>query len=69
MTEIASRMRTRLSLTHNLQMPLPGDVLSQVEEQAARLPCNRGQGNPRLTPEGGRQMVLRKDKVEIGNSR
>jgi len=50
-------------------MPLPGDVLSQVEEQAARLPCNRGQGNPRLTPEGGRQMVLRKDKVEIGNSR
>ena len=28
-----------------------------------------GQGNLRLTPEGGRHMVLRKDKVEIGNPR
>jgi len=50
-------------------MLLAGHLLSQVEEQAARLPCNRGQGKMRLTPEGGRKMVLRKDKVEIGNSR
>ena len=43
--------------------------------QSAELPNERvchptsGQGNLRLTPEGGRHMVLRKDKVEIGNSR
>lgn len=33
-----------------------------------RLPPNRGQGDLRLTPECGRSMVLRIDKVEIGNS-
>jgi hypothetical protein len=37
--------------------------------QSAELPNERHQGNLRLTPEGGRHMVLRKDKVEIGNSR
>jgi uncharacterized protein (TIGR00106 family) len=31
MTEISPRMRTRLSLTHKLQMPLPGPLLSRVE--------------------------------------
>ncbi len=34
----------------------------------AHLPPNCGHGDPSLTPEGGRHMVLRKDKVEIGNS-
>ena len=40
--------------------------------QSAELPNGRpgqSEGNLRLTPEGGRHMVLRKDKVEIGNSR
>jgi hypothetical protein len=43
--------------------------------QPAELPNERvchptsGQGSLRLTPEGGRHIVLRKDKVEIGNSR
>jgi hypothetical protein len=30
-------------------------------------PPNRGQGDLRLTPEGGWPMVLRNDKVEIKN--
>ncbi len=33
-----------------------------------RLPPNRGQGDLRLTREGGWPMVLRKDQVQIGNS-
>jgi len=43
--------------------------------QSAELPNERvchptsGQSNLRLTPVGGRDMVLRKDEVEIGNSR
>jgi hypothetical protein len=43
--------------------------------QPAELPNERvchptsGQSNLRLTPVGGRDMVLRKDEVEIGNSR
>ena len=39
-------------------------------DQASQRNCLKsGQGNLRLTPEGGRHMVLRKDKVGIGNSR
>ena len=34
----------------------------------ARLPRNCGQGDGRLTREVGWNMVLQKDKVEIGNS-
>jgi hypothetical protein len=33
------------------------------------LPPNPGQGDLRLTRDGGGRMVLRKDGVEIGNSR
>jgi hypothetical protein len=33
-----------------------------------RLLPNRGQGDLRLTREGGGRMVLRRDRVEIGNS-
>jgi hypothetical protein len=46
-------------------MPVSGTA------QRARLATpTSGQGNLRLTPEGGAHMVLRKnkDKVEIGNS-
>ncbi len=64
MTEIAWCMRTSLSLTQRVQIPLPGLLLSQVEEQVARLPCNRGQGNLRLTPEGGRQWFCARIKLK-----
>jgi hypothetical protein len=33
-----------------------------------RLPPNRGQGDLRLTSGGGGHVLLRRDKVEIGNS-
>ena len=64
MTEIAWCMRAPLSLTQRVQIPLPGHLLSRVEEQVARLPCNRGQGNLRLTPEGGRQWFCARIKLK-----
>jgi hypothetical protein len=36
--------------------------------QPQELPPNRGRGDLKLTREGDWQMVLHKDKVEIGNS-
>ena len=45
---------------------LPGQPAEMPNEP--RLPPNRGHGDLRLTQECGWHMVLRKDKVEIGNS-
>ena len=40
----------------------------ETDQTSQRNGPTSGQGNLRLTPEGGTHMVLRKDKVEIGNS-
>jgi hypothetical protein len=51
-----------------------GRVMEHVDQDGQELPNERvrhsrsGQGNVRLTPESGRHTVLRKDKIEVGNS-
>jgi hypothetical protein len=53
----AKQFQTGLRPSHSANLP-----------NETPLPPNFGYGDPSLTPEGGGHMVLRKNKVEIGNS-